>query len=130
MLRRIMAAAAMAVLLPVSAGAATVTITVSNNKFTPNDVSISLHDTVHWIMPASGFHTVTNGVDFSDPDAGILFDHMLNSAGATFDYKFDTAGTFPFFCQPHQSLGMTGTIRVAATSVTPTAWAKIKKLYR
>ena len=127
MLRRLLIGLLAGVLMPVAAGAAVVTITVANNSFTPNDITIGQHDTVHWVL-ASGCHTVTSGVDLNDPDKGVLFDATVCSNGASFDYTFDTPGNFPYFCQFHLP-GMTGTVRVATTAVQPTAWAKIKALY-
>ncbi len=130
MIRRCMLAVLTSVVCAGAAGAATTTVTVSNFAFTPKDVTIGLHDTVHWTMPSLGFHTVTYGAGSGDPDAGSLFDHGLSKAGDTFDYTFDTAGDYPYFCGPHEGLGMVGTVHVATTGVVPTAWAKIKALYK
>ena len=33
-------------------------------------------------------------------------------SGETFEVRFDQVGTFPYYCNPHRSLGMTGTIIV------------------
>ena len=32
--------------------------------------------------------------------------------GGTYEYTFDTEGTFDYFCIPHESAGMTGTVSV------------------
>ena len=56
MMRRILLGLVAVMLLPVCALAATVTITISNNFFTPSDVNIALGDTVHWTKPGAGFH--------------------------------------------------------------------------
>ncbi len=34
------------------------------------------------------------------------------SSGNTYSFTFTTAGSYPYFCRPHASLGMTGTITV------------------
>lgn len=128
MWRRLLMSLLAGVLVPAVAGAAIVTITVANFSFTPNDITIGQHDTVHWVW-ANGCHTVTSGVDNFDPNAGNLFNATLCAPGTSFDYTFDTPGDFQFFCSPHVSSGMTGVIRVATTGVQPTAWAKIKALY-
>jgi hypothetical protein len=39
-------------------------------------------------------------------------DGVLTGAGATFSHTFPTAGTFEYFCVPHCSFGMKGTIVV------------------
>lgn len=36
----------------------------------------------------------------------------LSSQGATFDYTFDVAGTYDYFCIPHKALGMVGRVVV------------------
>jgi len=36
----------------------------------------------------------------------------LSSGGATYEHTFAQAGTFPYYCSVHFSLGMTGTITV------------------
>jgi plastocyanin len=36
----------------------------------------------------------------------------LSSNGATYEHTFMHAGTFPYYCSVHFSLGMTGTITV------------------
>ena len=36
----------------------------------------------------------------------------LSDSGATYEHTFTQAGTFPYYCSVHFSLGMTGTITV------------------
>jgi plastocyanin len=87
--------------------------------FVPNTLTIVEGDTVQWVR-SGGSHTVTNGTGASDPDVGTLFDAPLNFSNPTFEYVFTTAGTYPYFCRPHESSGMTGTITVdVATGARP-----------
>lgn len=79
--------------------------------FVPDDISINVGDTVEWIW-SSGIHTVTNGVDFSDPNLGALFDAPLDVNNSSFSFTFFTAGDVPYLCRPHFTLGMTGIVRV------------------
>eukprot|EP01023_Acetabularia_acetabulum_P069021 TRINITY_DN98_c0_g1_i7.p1 TRINITY_DN98_c0_g1~~TRINITY_DN98_c0_g1_i7.p1 ORF type:complete len:155 (-),score=40.10 TRINITY_DN98_c0_g1_i7:118-582(-) len=51
---------------------------------------------------------VPSGVD---ADA-ISAEDYLNSAGETHVIKLSTAGSYGFYCQPHQGAGMVGTITV------------------
>lgn len=37
---------------------------------------------------------------------------ILSAQGATYDYTFETTGTYDYFCIPHKSLGMVGRIIV------------------
>ena len=38
----------------------------------------------------------------------------LNAPGESFSVKFDTAGTYGYYCEPHQGAGMAGKIIVQA----------------
>lgn len=61
----------------------------------------------------AGSHTVTNGTGNADPEAGLLFDHAINSATApNFMFTFDSTGTYPFFCAIHESFNMRGVVVV------------------
>lgn len=83
--------------------------------FSPSNLTILAGDTVRWTW-TGGSHTVTSGTGAADPNVGALFDAPLNSVSTTFDYVFNTPGTYPYFCRPHESFGMTGVITVDAPS--------------
>jgi plastocyanin len=104
-------------------GAATVTVEVAPQKswsFRPNPVFIQPGDTVRWEWKSTGhYHTVTSGPFIpgggGTPDG--LFDsgaHM--STTFVFSHTFPTAGKFPYFCEFHDTVGMTGTVVVGAAS--------------
>lgn len=40
----------------------------------------------------------------------------LETAGFSFEHSFETPGTYEFYCRPHRSMGMTGTIVVGEES--------------
>lgn len=62
--------------------------------------------TVRWVNTDATFHTVT-------PDGHDRWDRTETQApGAVLDVLFVNPGTFDYFCEPHRSLGMTGTIIV------------------
>ncbi|MCA9751004.1 MAG: plastocyanin, partial [Gemmatimonadetes bacterium] len=72
------------VALPAVAGAATHTVTQNGITFEPADLTIAPGDTVMWVQTA-GVHTVTHGIDDSDPPLGEkLFDAPLSTAEPTF----------------------------------------------
>jgi plastocyanin len=87
------------------------TVNQSNLTFSPASVNVVEGDTVRWVWTSLS-HTVTNGTGSADPQVGALFDAPLNSVTPTFQYVFTTAGTFPYFCRPHEGFGMKGTIVV------------------
>jgi plastocyanin len=90
-------------------------ITQSGFAFSPGDIQINVGDSVQWVW-TGGFHTVTNGLNLSDPALATLFDAPLDSAHPTFSHTFTSPGTVPFFCRPHLLIGMTGSVTVLAAS--------------
>ncbi len=98
-----------------STHSATHEVDVRNVEFVPGNLIIEVGDSVHWTW-VEGTHTVTSGPGSSDPQAGDLFDTPLQGPGSEFGYRFNEAGQFPYFCRPHESLGMTGNITVEAPS--------------
>ena len=73
---------------------------------------MSAGTTVTWTNDDTTLHTVTSGSAESG-DSGAQFDSSYLAAGKTFQHKFDTAGTFDYYCTLHPF--MTGTIYVIAT---------------
>lgn len=84
------------------------TVTLSGTSFTPGNVTISVGETVRWVV-SSGSHTVTPD---TPGQTGVWAGTGQLGTGDTFEHTFTTAGDFDYHCIPHQSLGMTGTITV------------------
>ena len=112
--------ASLALLLVVAPGtAAEHTVEArSNNTFFPSNLTIEAGDTVTFVN-AGGFHNVTaddgsfrcaNGCDGSGGNGA------PDAAAWSFSLTFNDPGTIAYHCQPHQSLGMTGTINVQAVA--------------
>lgn len=96
-----------------SAGAATFQVQVGQDglKFTPQNVTIQVGDTVQWIWAASG-HSSTSGTP-GNPDG--KWDSGVQNTGFTFSQTFTTAATFNYFCSPHGlCCGMIGSVIVNA----------------
>lgn len=88
-------------------------VAVVDNAYIPEDLYIFEGDTVHWEHePMEGFHTVTSGRDFDDPNWGQLFDADSTDLTPDLRYTFDAAGLQPYFCKPHLNLGMVGTVTI------------------
>jgi plastocyanin len=82
------------------------TVTVSDNNFSPSQLTIQVGDTVRWVNAAGGNQhnvTSTNGAFASSPTASSF----------TFEVTFNQAGTFNYFCTLHAN--MDGTITVQGT---------------
>ena len=111
-------------------GGATVDMT-DDLVFDPDSVSVSVGDTVTWETVGSVGHSVTayedgipEGAEYfasggfdseqaardayvpGDVDAGDV------PSGETYQHTFETAGTYEYFCIPHESAGMVGTVEV------------------
>jgi len=90
-------------------GASLHQVNMQNTRFQPSQLSIAVGDTVKWTNQDGMIHTTTsgtNGVADGNWNSGNL------SNGGSFTRVFSTKGTFPYFCIPHYSLGMTGSITV------------------
>ena len=113
---------------PIGAAVFPVDVGPANSlSFSPSTINVNTGDTVNWEWKFSG-HSTTSGTNctFNGPgpnawDSGIL------GSGATFQFTFNTAGSFPYFCSPHCFFGMVGTVNVTAVapvtniSITPAA---------
>lgn len=90
-----------------------VTVTVSNNDYTPAQVSVARGTTVTWRWnsctgdPYGGqlctFHSVT--FDDGGPSAGAQND-------GSFSRSFSNAGTFTYYCTSHGRTAMSGSVVV------------------
>ena len=93
------------------------TIFTSGMSWSPSDITISLGDTVTWINAlGNGWHNV-NGSKTTFPNNPEGFE---NSGGVewTFEHVFTISGNYDFQCDPHASMGMTGTISVLNSTST------------
>ena len=89
-------------------------VAVLDNVFEPELVEIFEGDSVRWNHePMEMLHTVTSGLS-SDPqdNPGALFNEVSSDSNPVFVYLFDTAGEYPYFCIPHETLAMVGLVRV------------------
>jgi plastocyanin len=86
---------ALPALAPAPAEAATQTVTIGDNAFTPTTVDVAVGDTVTWTYPASGttHHTITSEV--GSWDAGTL------NPGGSYSLVFNSPGTYHYYCTIH-----------------------------
>ena len=71
----------------------------TNECYIPAEISIAVGDTVTWSNDDTAAHTVTSGIASEGPDG--IFDSSLFMAGTTFEYTFDEAGEYDYFCMVH-----------------------------
>lgn len=83
-------------------------VTIQNFQFSPTPVTIAQGDTVtwHWAGPDTN-HSVTADpyqADFWDSDPARPPTSADHPPTSTFQHKFDTAGTFTYYCKVHASM--------------------------
>jgi plastocyanin len=98
---------------PTGGGGTGVTVTVSNNDYSPGQVSVALGTAVTWRWNScSGdgyggqvcaFHSVT--FDDGGPSAAARND-------GSFSRSFPNAGTFTYYCTSHGRVAMSGSVVV------------------
>jgi plastocyanin len=84
--------------------------TMGDKAFSPNPVDIKVGGGVTWTNDDSQIHTVTSGTVGSN-NSGSVFDSKILSPGATFDFVFDKAGQYDYYCTLHPQ--MVGSVAVS-----------------
>jgi plastocyanin len=80
-------------------------------KFTPQNVTIQVGDTVQWTW-AGNAHSSTSGTP-GHPDG--MWDSGVQNIGFIFNQTFSSAGTFNYFCSVHGTCcSMIGSVTVTA----------------
>lgn len=72
-------------------------VTIKDFAFSPESVTIKVGESVTWTNEDSAPHTATG------KDRDVLQSGTLNQ-GQTFTQKFDTAGTYDYFCEFHPNM--------------------------
>lgn len=80
----------------------------TNECYIPATVTIAVGGIVTWSNDDTAAHTVTSGNPTGGPSG--VFDSSLVMAASTFQFTFDKAGTYDYFCMVHP--WMTGTVKV------------------
>jgi plastocyanin len=88
------------------------TVTVSNNDYSPEKVTVNLGTTVTWRWDScagdpygGGQQCTSHSVTFDDggPSASL-------QSGGSFSRTFSTAGTYTYYCSAHGRTAMSGSI--------------------
>jgi plastocyanin len=95
-------------------------------RFDPATITIEAGETISWINESDEAHTVTaygneipegatyfaSGGASNEEEARDSLSEGLLQSGDTFEVTLDRPGTYEYYCIPHQSQGMRGTIVV------------------
>jgi len=93
----------------------------AENKWDPANANVRPGGTVTFEVAGGATHPVVSG-DGSNAEGDDRFDasdctlDKMTKVGDSCQVKFPKAGTYPYFCQVHVSLGMKGVITVGASS--------------
>lgn len=100
--------------------------------FDPEEITIAPGDTVVWENTGQTGHSVTayedeipDGAEYfasggfdSEQAARQAYPEGEVAGGESFEHTFETEGEFGYFCIPHESVGMVGTVTVQAGGAT------------
>jgi plastocyanin len=92
------------------------TVTMRLIAYKPDTVTVKVGDTVRWEQKDAGAHTVTSGTVEQGGAGGTerpdgKFSSGEIATGDTFEFTFDEAGTYPYFCEIHPAT-MRGEVEV------------------
>ena len=95
-------------------------VTLQTFRFEPGEIEVATGTTVRWTNNDDILHTVTSGIGQKQGVPGVsenkdakpdgTFDQDMDGKGATFEFTFEEAGTFDYYCAIHP--GMTGKVVV------------------
>ena len=98
----------------------TYNVAVTDYKFTPSTLTITAGDKVIWtlVSTATNGHNV-NGTKVTFSTNPESFGNVLGKAW-TYEFVFNTVGTYNYQCDPHAGGGMIGSVTVNAAGTTGT----------
>jgi len=87
------------------AGSST-SVSMVDNRYVPSKLTVAAGTTVSWVNNGNNLHNTTS---FDG-----LWDSGIQQHGDSFQFTFNTPGTYRYICSQHGLEGMTGTITVTA----------------
>ncbi len=96
-----------------------VTVRMEDNFFDQANITVEPGTTVTWVQSGDNAHTTTSYDGLWD--SGMI----EGGTDGTFSFTFEEPGTYDYFCIPHESMGMIGSVTVTGGTATasPTATA-------
>jgi plastocyanin len=84
--------------------------------FDPDEIKICKGDSVTWVNNKGGPHNVVfdeENIPSGVSQEAISMEDQLGEEGETFTRKFDVAGSYAYYCEPHRGAGMNAALEVA-----------------
>lgn len=102
---------------PAAEAEVAMTTTESGDHFEPHVVWVETGGTVTWTNESGGHSTTAYHPENDEPqlvpDEAAAWDSgVLSDEGATFDHTFETEGVYHYYCTPHETAGMIGSVIV------------------
>jgi plastocyanin len=82
------------------------TVTMQNFAFSPASITVPKGTTVTWVNQDTSDHKIVNDAQGSIAQ-GALFTSNSLPKGASYSFKFDNPGTYPYHCSIHPSMKAT-----------------------
>ena len=79
---------------------------MQNTAFNPSSITVDAGTTITWTNKDNMTHTVTSGTP-GNPNG--MFNSGNMGMNGTFSFTFNSAGTYSYYCMPHQAT-MHGTV--------------------
>lgn len=82
-------------------------------RFAPESFDVAVGATVRWVWEAGGHNVKPSATPSGSNWAGTPGGEFETfNAGYTYEFTFDVAGTYEYYCAPHRSSGMVGSFTV------------------
>lgn len=91
------------------------TVDVMGLIFAPDVITVTVGDTVEWVLIDGSHNVVSRDGLFRLGDA----DGNPSSEWTSVSYTFTEVGVFEYYCEPHEFLDMVGTVVVVAAETEP-----------
>ena len=84
-------------------------VNIQNFAFNPASITVPKGTTVTWVNQDTTNHEIVNDAQGSIAQ-GALFTSNSLSKGASYSFKFENPGTYPYHCSIHPSMKATVTV--------------------
>ena len=82
------------------------TVTIQNFAFSPATITVPRGTTVTWVNQDAASHTIVSDAQGSVAQGAVFTSNSLAN-GASYSFKFDNPGTYPYHCSIHPTMKAT-----------------------